>query len=126
MRIYINKPEENSTWCEIWVSNKELTKENWKEYKDDIIKIYNQDFLRFTQVISGSGLIEITNPSEELKRAIVRHKILLTFTDAVSKVIQDTPFSLIKDLDKIVISYEGCGDLSSYSKWDDGFEDSII
>lgn len=124
MRIYLYKPEEISCWCEIWVSNKELTEENWRDYKDDITRIYNQDFLKFIQIVQGKGLFEITNPSEELKRAIVRHKILLTFTDAVSKVIQDTPCSLIRDLDRLVITYDG--DLSSYSEWEDGFEDSII
>ncbi len=124
MRIYLYKPEEISSWCEIWVSNKELTEENWRDYKDDITRIYNQDFLKFIQIVQRKGLFEITNPSEELKRAIVRHKILLTFTDAVSKVVQDTPYSLIRDLNKLIITYDG--DLSSYSEWDDGFEDSII
>lgn len=126
MRIYLYKPELDYTYCEIWVSDKEITEENWKEYRKDIIKIYNQNFIKFVDIQDiNLGLTEIKNPSEKLIQAVVRHKVLLMFTDAVSEVTKNIPFSLMKGLDKIIITYEGCGDLCSHSVWDDGFEDMI-
>ena len=121
MKLYVKK--QSDYFYEIWESEKEITLDNWKENEKDILRIYNQDFLKFIKDPLEDKELQEIKPSEEMIKALMRHKLLQRITNAVGSIIQDTPFSQLKGLEKIVVTYDW--DLSSYSEWDDGFKDGI-